>query len=130
MSIQPSLRLRPATFGTSRILVRYIFAGAAALAGEIAFRLVFRTARFTIALPISWLAPAPDQFISRRGDWANAARYRRQNSEPRPGDGPPLSLRQLVLVCADVSTVDISCVFCCYALRSLVTACEKLLAIC
>jgi hypothetical protein len=39
-------------------------------------------------------------------------------------------LRQLVLVCADVSTVDISCVFCCFALRSLVTACEKLLATC
>src|SRR6266542_1586314 len=87
MSTQPSLRLSPATFGTSRIFVRYIFAGAAALRAEITFRLVFRTARFTIALPISWLALAPVRFVSQRGDWADPVRYRQQNSEPQPGDG-------------------------------------------
>jgi hypothetical protein len=128
MSTQPSLRLSPATFGTSRILVRYIFAGAAALPET--FRLVFRTALFTIALPISWLARAPVRFVTRCGDWAVPVLHRQQSSEPRPGDGPPWGLRQLVLVCADVSTIDISSVFRCYALRSLVTACEKLLAIC
>src|SRR5262249_54480523 len=47
MSTQPSLRLRPAAFGTSRILARYIFAAPPRRA---IFRLVFRTACFTIAL--------------------------------------------------------------------------------
>ena len=36
MSIQPSLRLRPSTFGTSRILVRYIFAPSDALVMPVA----------------------------------------------------------------------------------------------
>src|SRR4029450_1751363 len=86
MSPQPSLRLSPATFGTSRILVRYIFAGAAVLPAE-KFRLVFRTARFTIALPISWFARAPVRFVTRCGDWAVPVRHRQQRSETRPGDG-------------------------------------------
>src|SRR5215475_6297883 len=50
MSTQPSLRLRPATFGTSRILVRYIFAGFLAAPARLTFRLLFRMARFTICV--------------------------------------------------------------------------------
>src|SRR5260370_11825683 len=46
MSTQPSLRLRPATFGTSCRLLRYIFAPRAAEPGEA----MFRFACFTIAL--------------------------------------------------------------------------------
>src|SRR5262249_45520093 len=48
MSTQPSLRLRPATFGTSRMLVRYIFAGLVAALARLIFRLFFRMARFTV----------------------------------------------------------------------------------
>src|SRR5215471_21506476 len=48
MSTQPSLRLRPATFGTSRMLVRYIFAGLVAAPARLIFRLLFRMARFTV----------------------------------------------------------------------------------
>src|SRR5437660_12913942 len=51
MSIQPSLRLSPPTFGTSRILVRYIFADVLAALARLTFRLLFRTARFTIRIP-------------------------------------------------------------------------------
>src|SRR5215471_9888791 len=51
MSTQPSLRLRPATFGTSRILVRYIFAGFLAAPARLIFRLLFCMARFTIRIP-------------------------------------------------------------------------------
>src|SRR5262245_50015377 len=52
MSTQPSLRLRPATFGTSRILVRYIFAGFLAAPARLIFRLLFRMARFTVRVRI------------------------------------------------------------------------------
>src|ERR1700757_3927251 len=51
MSTQPSLRLSPPTFGTSRILVRYIFADVLAALARLTFRLLFRTARFTIRIP-------------------------------------------------------------------------------
>src|SRR6516165_10610633 len=51
MSTQPSLRLRPATFATSRILVRYIFADVGAARARLTLRLLFRRARFTIRIP-------------------------------------------------------------------------------
>src|SRR5262249_8872954 len=51
MSTQPSLRLRPATLRTSPILVRYSFADFGAGRARLTFRLLFRTARFTIRIP-------------------------------------------------------------------------------
>src|SRR6516165_1349380 len=51
MSTQPSLRLSPPTLRTSRILVRYIFADFLAALARLTFRLLFRTARFTIRIP-------------------------------------------------------------------------------
>src|SRR5215469_8497646 len=51
MSTQPSLRLRPPTLRTSRILVRYILADFGAALARLTFRLLFRTARFTIRIP-------------------------------------------------------------------------------
>src|SRR5262245_34801698 len=65
MSTQPSLRLSPATFATSRILVRYIFAGFLAAPARVIFRLFLRTARFTIGLP---------QLASSRVDCSGALR--------------------------------------------------------
>src|SRR5262249_60029236 len=51
ISTQPSLRLSPPTLRTSRILVRYIFADFLAALAPLTFRLLFRTARFTIRIP-------------------------------------------------------------------------------
>src|SRR5262245_48307750 len=51
MSTQPSLRLSPPTLRTSRILVRYIFADFLAALARLTFRLLFRTARFTVRIP-------------------------------------------------------------------------------
>src|SRR5215510_2690724 len=65
MSTQPSLRLSPATFATSRILVRYIFAGFLAALARVIFRLFLRTARFTIGIP---------QLASSRFDCGGALR--------------------------------------------------------
>src|SRR5215831_14546016 len=65
MSTQPSLRLKPATLGTSRILVRYIFADVGAARARPTFRLLFRTARFTIRIP---------QLVSSRFDGGGTLR--------------------------------------------------------
>src|SRR5262249_16274652 len=51
MSTQPSLRLRPATFGTSRILVRYIFPGFAAAPARVVFLFVFRLGPLPLVEP-------------------------------------------------------------------------------
>src|SRR6476620_741801 len=93
MSTQPSLRLRPPTFGTSRRLVRYILAGffAAALGAVRVFfslalaLLVFPVARFTIVLPAGGRLHAR----SRNRGGRCRARGRHSSFRLRPPHGAP-----------------------------------------